>query len=220
MRPQKENFLVSSHSVEFTKIPVRTRKSGFKGEETERAERSLYEIRIDGLLVGLAVCPFGIGKPNYKIERLYTGYLKPLGYYVAFGDGYIAKADRLSNLDMVAQKAYALRSKQVAGFPSLPTKDEIAEMQRASAEAAGRSKVEAEARDLEWKANQKREREAQDANFEQVVEGLKSIDARHGALLSNSEANALRTALEKYVSDRGLELSRRMTFEDPKYKGQ
>ena len=216
-----EVFDIVGRRVEITRVPPRTRKTVFRGDETMKAEeQALFEVRLDGELVALAVRPFGVGKKAFKIERLYKGYDEDIGDDIAYGNGYLREADRLMTLDRVAEKAVELRDTIRRDISSLPTRDELAAYRKARAERRAEEKAESDARDVQRKADRIAEKEAEDAHFRDVIDGLKSIDERHGKQLSNLEINALRTAIAKYEKDWETILSHRAAFEDDEFNGR
>ncbi|MCZ7862705.1 hypothetical protein O9X98_15120 [Agrobacterium salinitolerans] len=221
MKFTTEVFDVSGRKVELTRIPVRTDKSIFRGEESVKPrEQALFEIRLDGAFVAHAVRPFGVGKKAFKIERLYKGYDEDIGDDIAYGNGYLPETDRLLTLESVAEKAVELRDATRRDISSLPTQEELTAYRKARSERRAAEKAESEARDLQRKADRIAEREAEDANFRDVIEGLKSIDERLSGQLNNFEINALRIAIAKYEKDRDTVLSHRAAFEDDEFRGR
>lgn len=221
MKFTTEVFNVSGRKVEITRVPARTEKSTFRGDESVKpTEQALFEIRLDGEFLARAVRPFGVGKKAFKIERLYKGYDEDIGDDIAYGNGYLPEADRLLSLERVAEKVVELRDTFRRDISSLPTLEELAEYRRARAERHAIEKAESDARDVQRRADRVAEKDAEDAHFRDVIDGLKSIDERLGTQLNNFEINALRIAIAKYEKDRETILSHRAAFEDDEFRGR
>ncbi|MCV9964350.1 hypothetical protein OIU34_20900 [Pararhizobium sp. BT-229] len=221
MKFTTEVFDISGRKVEITRVPARTQKTVFRGDESTKAgEQALFEIRLNGEFIARAVRPFGFGKMAYKIERLYQGYDEDIGDDVAYGNGYLQQADRLLSLERVAEKAVELRDTIRRDISSLPTREELDVYRSARAERRAAEKAESDAREVQRKADRIAEREAEDAHFRDVIDGLKSIDERLGTQLNNFEINALRIAIAKYEKERDTILSHRAAFEDDEFKGR
>lgn len=221
MKFTTEVFDVSGRKVEITRVPARTEKSTFRGDESMKpTEQALFEVRLDGEFLARAVRPFGVGKKAFKIERLYKGYDEDIGDDIAYGNGYLPEADRLLSLERVAEKVVELRDTIRRDISSLPTLKELAEYRRVRAERHAVEKAESEARDAQRRADRVAEKDAEDAHFRDVIDGLKSIDERLGTQLNNFEINALRIAIAKYEKDRDTVLSHRATFEDDEFRGR
>ena len=221
MKFTTEVFDISGRKIEITRVPARTQKSTFRGDESVKAsEQALFEIRLDGDFVARAVRPFGVGKMAFKIERLYQGYDEDIGDDIAYGNGYLPEADRLLSLKRVAEKTVELRDTIRHDISSLPTREELTAYRGARAERRAAEEAESDVRDVQRKADRIAEREAEDAHFRDVIDGLKSIDERLSGHLNNFEINALRIAIAKYEKDRDTVLSHRAAFEDDEFRGR
>lgn len=207
MKPDVQTFDVEGARVDLTRVPVRRYDWGHvrssDGETLGHPrEQSLYEIRIDGLHVGLAFRKHGFGRQWWNIDRLCPQHthMSGLGNTLVTVNGHIDDSERLWDLESVARAAVRLRrEKTYRGLPpKLATEDEIKAWVKLYRRREADEARQAEARRAQWRReDEERKRAAEDARLD-VVGGLQSIDERLGSSLTNYEANALRIAIAYY----------------------
>lgn len=205
MKPDARTYEIDGAAVTLTRVPIRRydwdHRRLKEGEPFGHPmEQALYEIAINGELVGRASRSHGFGKQAFTIERLREGEDSwKLGEPVVWGRGYQAHQDRLYELDQVAAKAAELRKGVFRGALSrLPTSAEIAKYLAEEKATEAAEKIASEARSAQWARERAEEKRKAEEHRLEVLEGLESIAERLRAQLSNSEANALIIAIERY----------------------
>ncbi|MBY3432701.1 hypothetical protein HFN89_00745 [Rhizobium laguerreae] len=217
-----ELFDIDGRKVEIARVPPRTRCFTFGRDTAEKPqEQALFEVRIDGAFVARAKRPFGKGKQAFQIERLFDSvHVSGIGDREAYGHGYLPAGERLYTLERVAAKAVELRNKVTPEVSSLPTSEELSAFLKKESELRKNEKAESKARAERKKAELAAQRVAEDAAFDDLVGGLKSIDERLGTELNNYEINALRMAIAKFEKDRETVLTHRAAFESDEFRGR
>lgn len=205
MKYTTETFEVAGARVDLTRVPVRLAHYSFRNDADGQPiyhpqEQALYEIWVDGQHVGMAARPHGFGRQSFHFERLGKAFSTwQLGDLIVYPKGYLPDADRLYSLDQVAQKAAELRTERRWGslfvLMTLPALEKHISSERAREKRAER---EAQARRQQWdRERAEQERRMQEARRD-VAEGLRSINERLRAQLTNFESSALEEAIASF----------------------
>lgn len=209
MKPDHQTFDVNGARVELTRVPVRRydwdHREQRDGEPYGHPkEQALYEIRIDGLHVGLAYRRHGFGRQWWNIDRLCPQYSHTagMGEQTVTSRGWVENDKRLWTLEQVAAEAVKLRrEKGWGGKPfKLATEDEIEAFVKLYRRREADEERESKRRRAQWDREAAEKKRQAEENRLEVLEGLQSIDTRLGGQLSNFEANALRTAIQRYAT--------------------
>lgn len=208
MKKDHQTFEVEGKKVELTRIPVRRynwdHRTSRKPDEPfgHPREQALYEIRIDGELVGLAHRQHGFGKQAWNIDRLcpHLSFTDGLGDETVTRKGKTENSGLLLALDDVAQAAVELRtSAPWGGRPALlSTEKELEDWVVEYHREQEREEAAADKRREEHDAEIAERKRAGEAERQHIREGLQSLDERFSSSMTNHEADALRLAIAAY----------------------
>jgi hypothetical protein len=186
---------VAGTAVELTRVDPTTREYSF---HTFKDQKSRYEVRVDGVLRAHIQCPAGFGNP-WEIVSLGR-------------DGmHVYDFERDDPQRVYPEKNYRMRGAPVEGRDELvllipgfiangklPTQEKIIADTKAAAERAKQreeeSRISTERSKIEYAERQR----LQEEHRQFTLEGLESIRDRFQGQLSNTETEALLTAIEKW----------------------
>lgn len=190
-------FDFGGHAFELKRIPIRRHdwdhRAGKTPEDDDYGhpmEQALMEIWLDGKHVGFASRGHGWGKQGWSIDRVGERY----GDWWALGDVrrfHDNNHNALMTPADIAEKVIKLRASEEL----LDMDESLARIAEYKA-AKERREAENEANRIRWKAEREEKERQADQHRQHVLEGLRSIEDRGG--LSNHEADALRSAIERY----------------------
>lgn len=198
MNSKSETFEIEGMRVDLIRVPVRRYEwsTVLDGQAKEASlgrpkEQALYEVIVDGQLVGRASRPHGWGRQSFHIEDLREPYNS-----VVYGDGYQPEGDRLYTLERVAAEAAKLRREKFYRAGSrLPTETEWKAYAKAEKRRQERDEAAALERRIQWDREREEAHRLAEEQRMELLGGLQSIDERLGVQLTNYEASALRAAI-------------------------
>jgi hypothetical protein len=207
--PKQKTFKAESHVIDgrvvrFQEIPFKVRNYSFRNDKDGNPiphpdERSRYEVFIDEAHVANLSMPFGVGKQQFKIERLGKDYEGRYGDIVLWGFKFHPIAERLFTLEQAAHKIVEMRDTiRWGSYSVIPTLDELAAHVKEEKEEAARDRIQREKERQEWREEQERLEEEAARIRAETLEGLQSIRSRFGSQLSNLELSALVKMIEQH----------------------
>jgi hypothetical protein len=196
-----EKFEIDGHIIEFTQIERWRHRWVSEGNpDGHPKERTRWEIRVDGALVGYARRPYGWGKQALLVDALWETYS------YGFGETEFLKAHHANkNYDLadLAPLVLGWRFQNAYGHRRLMTTEEIAIATAEYEEKERKRRADEAAREATRKKEQEEKETAAKVRKDETLEGLESIRTRLGTTLTNSETEMLQRAIDT-ITRRGL----------------